>query len=49
MEAAGISKRLVDIAESLAGPVTGGLGAATVMACLFLVLSQVQALQPQQR
>lgn len=35
MEAAGISKRLVDIAESLAGPVTGGLGAATVMACLF--------------
>ncbi len=25
MEAAGISKRLVDIAESLAGPVTGGL------------------------
>ncbi len=35
MEAAGISKRLVDIAETLAGPVTGGLGAATVMACLF--------------
>ncbi|MGF1698562.1 TRAP transporter large permease [Vibrio lamellibrachiae] len=35
MEAAGISKRLVDIAESLAGPVTGGLGAATVVACLF--------------
>ncbi|HBV77825.1 MULTISPECIES: TRAP transporter large permease [Vibrio] len=35
MEAAGISKRLVDIAESLAGPVTGGLGAATVIACLF--------------
>ena len=29
------AKRLVDIAESLAGPVTGGLGAATVMACLF--------------
>ncbi len=35
MEAAGISKRLVDIAESLAGPITGGLGAATVIACLF--------------
>jgi len=35
MEAAGISKRLVDIAESLAGPVTGGLGAATVIASLF--------------
>jgi C4-dicarboxylate transporter DctM subunit len=35
MEAAGISKRLVDIAETLAGPVTGGLGAATVLACLF--------------
>lgn len=35
MEAAGISKRLVDIAEALAGPVTGGLGAATVLACLF--------------
>lgn len=35
MEAAGISRRLVDIAESLAGPTTGGLGAATVLACLF--------------
>lgn len=35
MEGAGISKRLVDIAESLAGPVTGGLGVATVLACLF--------------
>jgi C4-dicarboxylate transporter DctM subunit len=35
MEAAGISRRLVDIAENLAGPVTGGLGAATVLACLF--------------
>jgi len=35
MEAAGISKRLVDIAETLAGPITGGLGAATVIACLF--------------
>ena len=35
MEAAGISKRLINIAESLAGPFTGGLSAATVMACLF--------------
>ncbi|EGU49774.1 TRAP-T family transporter large inner membrane subunit DctM [Vibrio nigripulchritudo ATCC 27043] len=35
MEAAGISRRLVDIAENLAGPVTGGLGMATVVACLF--------------
>ncbi|MGH6892814.1 MAG: TRAP transporter large permease, partial [Dongiaceae bacterium] len=34
-EAAGISKRLVDVAETLAGPITGGLGAATVLACLF--------------
>lgn len=35
METAGISRRLVDIAESLAGPITGGLGAATILACLF--------------
>ncbi len=35
MEAAGVSKRLVDIAESFAGPITGGLGAATVLACVF--------------
>jgi C4-dicarboxylate transporter DctM subunit len=35
MEAAGISKRLVDVAETLAGPITGGLGVATVLACLF--------------
>ena len=35
MEAAGISRRLVDIAEHLAGPVTGGLGMATVLACVF--------------
>ena len=34
MEAAGVSKRLVDIAEALAGPVTGGLGMATVLACV---------------
>lgn len=35
MEASGISKRLVNIAEAFAGPVTGGLAAATVFACLF--------------
>lgn len=35
MEAAGVSRRLVKIAESFAGPITGGLGAATVMACIF--------------
>ncbi len=35
MEAAGVSKRLVTIAESFAGPITGGLGAATVLACVF--------------
>lgn len=35
MEAAGISKRLVTLAESFAGPVTGGISAATVMACMF--------------
>lgn len=35
MEAAGISKRLVAIAEAFAGPVTGGIGAATVFACVF--------------
>jgi len=35
MEAAGISKRLVVLAESFAGPFTGGLAAAAVFACLF--------------
>lgn len=35
MEAAGISKRLVTLAETFAGPVTGGLSAAAVFACLF--------------
>ena len=30
-----LAKRLVDIAETMAGPITGGLGAATVLACLF--------------
>ncbi|MDX1267697.1 MAG: TRAP transporter large permease, partial [Oceanisphaera sp.] len=33
--AAGISKRLVDLAESFAGSFTGGMSAATVMACMF--------------
>lgn len=35
MEYSGISKRLVALAESLAGPATGGLASATVLACLF--------------
>lgn len=35
MEAAGLSKRLINVAESLAGPFTGGISAATVFACLF--------------
>ena len=35
MEASGISKRLVTLAESFAGPFTGGMAAATVFACLF--------------
>ncbi|MCB1882774.1 MAG: TRAP transporter large permease [Geminicoccaceae bacterium] len=35
MEAAGISKRLVHLAETFAGPFTGGMAAATVVACLF--------------
>ena len=35
MEASGVSRRLVKIAESFAGPVTGGLGAATILACVF--------------
>lgn len=35
MEAAGLSRRLINVAESLAGPFTGGLSAATVLACLF--------------
>lgn len=35
MEAAGLSRRLIAVAESLAGPFTGGLSAATIMACLF--------------
>ena len=35
MEAAGISRRLVNVAESFAGPFTGGMSAAAVFACLF--------------
>ena len=35
MEAAGISRRLINVAESLAGPFTGGIAAATVLACVF--------------
>lgn len=35
MEAAGLSRRLINVAESLAGPFTGGMSAATIMACLF--------------
>ncbi|MDS9469055.1 TRAP transporter large permease [Paracoccus sp. MBLB3053] len=35
MEAAGLSRRLINVAESLAGPFTGGLSAATIVACLF--------------
>ncbi|WP_424934603.1 TRAP transporter large permease [Amaricoccus macauensis] len=35
MEASGLSRRLIQVAESFAGPFTGGMSAATVMACLF--------------
>lgn len=35
MEAAGLSRRLIAVAESLAGPFTGGMSAATIVACLF--------------
>ncbi|WP_372880410.1 TRAP transporter large permease [Psychromonas sp.] len=35
MEASGISKRLVTLAESFAGPVTGGMSAAAILACMF--------------
>ncbi len=35
MEFAGISRRLVTLAETLAGPMTGGLGMATILACMF--------------
>lgn len=35
MEAAGLSRRLINVAEALSGSFTGGISAATVMACLF--------------
>jgi len=35
MEYSGISRRLVNLAEAIAGPATGGLAGATVLACLF--------------
>jgi len=35
METGGLSKRLVNIANSLVGNTTGGLGAVTILACLF--------------
>ncbi len=35
MEYSGISRRLVAVAEAMAGPATGGLASATILACLF--------------
>ena len=35
MQSAGLSRRLIKVAQSMTGRVTGGLGAATVLACLF--------------
>ncbi len=35
MEYAGVSRRLVALAEALAGPATGGLAGATVLGCVF--------------
>ena len=35
MEAAGISKRLVHIAENIVGPIPGGLAISTALACVF--------------
>ena len=35
MESAGISRRLVAVAEALAGPFTGGMAASRVLSCLF--------------
>lgn len=35
MEVAGISKRLVNIAESLAGAMTGGMAISTIVACVL--------------
>ena len=35
MESAGISRRLVHIAESIVGPIPGGLAISTALACVF--------------
>lgn len=35
MESAGISRRLVAVAESIAGPFTGGMALSTILSCLF--------------
>jgi C4-dicarboxylate transporter DctM subunit len=35
MESAGILRRLVAVAESMAGPFTGGMAASTILSCLF--------------
>ena len=35
MESGGLSKRLVNIANQIVGNTTGGLGAVTILACLF--------------
>ncbi len=35
MQHSGISRRLVSFAEALAGPMTGGMAASTVLACMF--------------
>ena len=36
MECAGISRRLVAIAENIVGPIPGGLAVSTALACVFL-------------
>lgn len=35
MESAGISRRLVAVAEAMAGPFTGGMALSTILSCLF--------------
>ncbi|MDT8377682.1 MAG: TRAP transporter large permease [Desulfotignum sp.] len=35
MECAGISRRLVAVAEAIAGPFTGGMATSTILSCLF--------------
>ena len=35
MESAGISRRLVAVAEAMAGPFTGGMATSTILSCLF--------------